>query len=306
MPQRDLRPRRLVRLLLMAATAINVAQGVEPEPKASSDPRAKSPSAIASTPPPRQSHTRAPAPGKPREQVLGGDVSWPQCPKGMGIPERPGQGLPMPKASAEFIIIGLTNGPAFVANPCLESQFAEARARHLKVATYAVATYPDRRRLAQLRHQGPYDGDTKHGGLGNVGYQEAKFNVATMARVNLQTPFVWIDVEPYPLFPWSADKRANAAVVRGIVRGYTEAGYRVGFYSVQSLWHEVVGNLRLGLPEWRTAGATTKANALVRCGPAASFQGGPGIIGQWYTQVRDFDVTCPGTSAEMDRWFHQY
>jgi hypothetical protein len=117
---------------------------------------------------------------------------------------------------------------------------------------------------------------------------------------------VWIDVEPYPLFPWSGNTRANTAVVRGVVRGYTEAGYRVGFYSVQSLWREVVGNLRLGLPEWRTAGETNLTNALVRCGRASSFQGGPGIISQWYTQVRDFDVTCPGTSSEMQRWFHQY
>src|SRR5687768_6976562 len=54
--------------------------------------------------------------------VLGGDVSWPQCPEGMGIPERPTQGLPMPLPSARFVVLGLTNGPAFTPNPCLDDQ----------------------------------------------------------------------------------------------------------------------------------------------------------------------------------------
>ena len=34
--------------------------------------------------------------------VLGGDVSWPQCPKGMGIPQKQGQGSPMPVDAARY------------------------------------------------------------------------------------------------------------------------------------------------------------------------------------------------------------
>ena len=41
----------------------------------------------------------------------GADISWPNCPKGMGIPSRRTLGLPMPKKHAQFAIIGLTNGP---------------------------------------------------------------------------------------------------------------------------------------------------------------------------------------------------
>ena len=64
---------------------------------------------------------KVPASRSPRitGPLLGGDVSWPQCPKGMGIPEKRSEGLPMPDASARFVVIGLTNGPGFVANPCL-------------------------------------------------------------------------------------------------------------------------------------------------------------------------------------------
>ena len=55
--------------------------------------------------------------------LLGGDVSWPQCPRGMGIPERPTMGLPMPLDSATYVVVGLTNGPGFFPNPCLADRW---------------------------------------------------------------------------------------------------------------------------------------------------------------------------------------
>ena len=51
--------------------------------------------------------------------VRGGDLSWPNCPKGMGVPGRRTQGLPLPWATAKYWILGLTNGRAFTRNPCL-------------------------------------------------------------------------------------------------------------------------------------------------------------------------------------------
>ena len=69
--------------------------------------------------------------------------------------------------------------------------------------------------------------------------------MATLKRVGLQTPIVWLDVEPVPHFDWSADTQANAAVVRGAAKGYTDAGYAVGIYSTPYLWEGVVGNLAL-------------------------------------------------------------
>ena len=103
-------------------------------------------------------------------------------------------------------------------------------------------------------------------------------------------------------------------IVQGTVRGYTDAGFRTGFYSTPSLWTRVVGGLRVGSPEWRAAGQTSEAEALSRCGDDWSFQGGPGVFGQWVEDGRDRNVTCPGIGAGsgtgvgggLDGFFHQY
>jgi len=117
---------------------------------------------------------------------------------------------------------------------------------------------------------------------------------------------VWVDVEPVSKFDWSTDRVANAAVVRGAARGYTDSGYPIGTYSTPYLWTSVVGDLRLGLPEWRAAGQTSRAEALRRCGRASTFQGGRAVLSQWLEARRDRNVTCPGTSAALGQWFHQY
>jgi hypothetical protein len=109
-----------------------------------------------------------------------------------------------------------------------------------------------------------------------------------------------------PIFVWSPDTEANAAVIVGAARGYTDAGYRIGAYSTQALWQTVVGDLRFGIPEWRPAGQTSREEALRRCGADSMFQGGDAVLGQWVEDGRDVDITCPGTSADMLRWFHQY
>ena len=245
-------------------------------------------------------------PPTPTGPILGGDISWPQCPKGLGIPQKPTLGLPMPLRSAEFVVLGLTNGPAFTPNPCLASQTRWVRERGLWAAAYAVHSYPDSDTLARYGSEGPFDGSTRLGALGNVGHQQALYNLRTMRSAGLQTPIVWLDVEPVPIFEWSPDTVANAAVVVGAARGYLDAGYRVGAYSTEALWASVVGDLRLGIPEWRAAGETSLTEALARCGPDRMFQGGKPVISQWLESNRTRDITCPGTSAEMGRWFHDY
>jgi hypothetical protein len=212
----------------------------------------------------------------------------------------------MPLPSARFVIIGLTNGPAFTPNPCLADQVQWVRERRLLAGAYAVTSYPDDRTLARHRDAGPFDGSTRAGALANVGYQQARYNVASMRRAGLLAPVVWIDVEPVRDFEWSGDVQANAQVVRGVARGYTDAGYRIGVYSTQALWATVVGDLRLGLPEWRAAGQTSRAEAVRRCGPDRAYQGGAAVISQWVQDNRDLNITCPGTSADLLRWFHQY
>jgi len=227
----------------------------------------------------------------------------------MGIPQKRSEGAPMPLGSARFVVLGLTNGPGFVANPCLADQLAWVKQRHLLVSAYSVISAPYGDVLARYGGTGPYDASTKTGRLGNVGYQEALFNVGTMRAVGLQTPFVWLDVEPVTGFDWPSgkpgDTAANAAVIKGAARGYEEQGYQVGVYSIESLWKRVVGDLRLGLPEWRPAGGTGWAEAVRRCGGDWMFQGGAAVLAQWVGQGRDQDVTCPGQAPYLSLWFHQ-
>ncbi|WP_408899301.1 hypothetical protein ACJ5H2_09395 [Nocardioides sp. R1-1] len=240
-------------------------------------------------------------------EVLGADVSWPQCPPGTGIPEKQGLGMPMPLPEAEYVVLGLTNGPGFTPNPCLSDQVQWAKDNDVLVAVYAVSSYPSKALLEEYGADGPYDASDRLGRLRNVGYQQARFNIGTMGQVGLVSPIVWIDIEPVPLFEWSSDLRANAAVIEGVARGYTDAGFRIGVYSTPSLYRRVVGDLSLGgVPEWRAAGQTSRAEALRRCGPDWSIQGGMAVMGQWVEQQRDQNLTCPGIAADLGRWFHRF
>lgn len=244
----------------------------------------------------------------PRDgEVLGGDVSWPQCPKGTGIPEKQGKGLPMPLPTAEYVVLGLTNGPGFTPNPCLADQVQWAKDNDVLVSVYAVSSYPDAATLRDEGANGPYDASTTIGQLKNVGYAQARFNIGTMATVGLLSPIVWIDVEPVPVFEWSSNLRANAAVIDGVARGYVDAGFRIGVYSTPSLYERVVGDFDLGgVPEWRAAGQTSKAEAINRCGDDWSIQGGKAVMGQWVEAQRDQNVTCPGIAADLGQWFHRF
>ena len=126
-----------------------------------------------------------------------------------------------------------------------------------------------------------------------------------MQRAGLRTPVVWIDVEPVPDFEWTTDLAANAAVVTGTARGYQDAGYAIGTYSTPALWDVVVGDLALGIPEWRAAGQTSRDEARNRCGPDWVIQGGEAVLGQWVEADRDQNITCPGV-GDLAKWFHQY
>jgi hypothetical protein len=238
--------------------------------------------------------------------VEGGDVSWPQCPKGMGIPQKRSEGAPMPLPSARFVVLGLTNGPGFYPNPCLADQVAWVKRRHLLAGAYSVVSFPERRHLAELGDQGPFEPRSALGRLANIGYQQALFNVRTMQAAGLEVPAVWLDVEPVSHFEWTPDPEKNAAVVRGAAKAYADQGLTVGVYSTVSLWERVVGDLRLALPEWRAAGETSRAEALRRCRPDRMFQGGTAVLTQWVEAGRDRDVTCPGGSTYLSLWFHQY
>ncbi len=245
--------------------------------------------------------------GRPRASGTGADVSWPQCRRDEGIAGKRGQGKPMPPRRSRFVVLGLTNGPAFHPNPCLARQVDWVERHRMYAAAYAVTTYPFPRELRRHGADGPFGADTLGGRLANVGYQQARFNLRTMAAAGLTSPVVWIDVEDSSLRVWPRTPQRNRAVVRGLLRGYREAELLVGFYSTPYVWGQILGDARYGLPEWRSAGETSRAAARARC-TTGSIQGGPAVLAQWWTTAMDFDLTCPGfgSPAAMATWFHRY
>jgi hypothetical protein len=239
--------------------------------------------------------------------TYGGDISWPQCPPGMGIPQKRSTGQPMPLPDATFVVIGLTNGPGFVRNPCLRMQVQWAKVHRMKMAAYSVVSYPSDADLTTYGATGPYPSNTAIGRLKNVGYAQATYNVGSLGASGLQTPIVWLDVENVPDFDWPRNNAENnAAVVQGAAKGYADAGYSVGVYGTPTIWRGIVGSLRLGadVPEWRAAGQTSAAEAAARCGADWSIQGGRAVLGQWVEKRRDRNLICPGV-AGLDAWFHQ-
>jgi hypothetical protein len=248
----------------------------------------------------------APAQAATREFV-GNDVSWPQCPKGMGIPSRRSEGQPMPTTAGRFVVIGLTNGPGFSPNPCLASQVAFAEKRHLYTAAYAMTTHPTEDQVTTYGRKGPFRGSDRLTRLRNTGYAQAELNVTNLRAAGLTTPIIWIDVEPYRVRPWSKSITGNRAVIQGVRLAYEREGFRVGYYSTRYLWKGILGSQRSRLPEWRATGHGSKRNARAACS-AGSFQGGAAAMGQWVYQNRDWNVVCPGfdSASQLRRYFHKY
>ncbi|HVT20048.1 MAG TPA: hypothetical protein VHE57_01505 [Mycobacteriales bacterium] len=234
--------------------------------------------------------------------VHGADISWPNCPKGMGIPSRRTEGQPMPTRSASFVVVGLTNGPGFYPNPCLRDQLSWVADHDRLLAAYAMTTYPRKWQIRQYGGSGPYDATTTRGALRNTAYAEATYNLSNMRATAMTVPMVWVDVEPYPVSPWSKNHRANRAVVRAVIRAYTDAGYGVGIYTYPNGWKNVVGSWRLpNLPTWSTIGAGRAKHALRACGTGPS--GGPDWLMQWWVDHRDKDLLCPAGSEQGSAMF---
>ena len=64
-----------------------------------------------------------------------------------------------------------------------------------------------------------------------------------------------------------------------------------------------MGDLSLGVPEWRAAGQTSRAEAESRCGRDWVIQGGEAVLGQWVEDSRDKNVTCPGAERDLGEFF---
>jgi len=199
-------------------------------------------------------------------------------------------------ARASFVVVGLTDGGAFRANPCLGRQVRGVKARHLWVGAYAISTYPTRAEV------------TRYGGTGTLaerlrraGAAQAEFNLATMARFGLRSPMVWVDVEPRTPSPWSTSTARNNAVIDGVIARYEAAGVRAGIYSYDRAWREITGGRALpGVATWVPVGQKGRAGAAARC-VVRSYAGSKPLLTQWTDGVRDFNLTCPGVTGHAAR-----
>jgi hypothetical protein len=227
-----------------------------------------------------------------RYGTYGADISWPNCPKGMGIPSRRSTGEPMPTRAARFVIVGATNGPGFYPNPCLAMQLRWVHRHHRQLGAYAMTTYPRPKEIRRYGRSGPFGVSGRKALLRNTGYAEALFNARVMTKTGFHVPMIWVDVEPYPASPWSRHKLANRAVITGAIRGYRASGLRVGIYTNPNGWPAVVGAWQLpGYPTWATAGYSRPRHARAMCtiGPS----GGTTWLVQWWRGHRDYDLICP-------------
>jgi len=215
----------------------------------------------------------------------------------MGIKKRRTEGQPMPTTDASFVIVGVTNGPGFHPNPCLSDQVAWVRSHHRYLGAYAMTTFPRKKDILAYGQDGPYDGTTARGALRNTAYAEASFNLSSMAAASMNVPMIWVDVEPYPTFPWPKGHRDNRAVVRAVIKAYNAAGYKVGLYTYPNGWKTVVGSWQLPtVPTWSTIGSGHARHALHACGHGPS--GGSDWLMQWWRNHRDKDLICPAGGAQ--------
>jgi hypothetical protein len=239
--------------------------------------------------------------------LTGADIAWPECSRRDAASLERTPVKPMPAAGTRLLLIGLTAGPAFSANQCLSAQVAWAKSHHVYAAAYAVTVPPLPTQVRQYATAGPYRTRDSRGSLSNFGWAQARYNIATMRKVGLTSPVVWIDVEFYKKTPWSKSVVANRAVLEGAARAYRAAGYRVGVYSTGYQWRSIFGSARYGMPEWHTTGQSSLATARRECG-RASFQGGPVVLSQWWIPSKDFDLVCSRYSSRssLTAYFHTY
>ncbi len=234
--------------------------------------------------------------------VRGADISWPNCPKGMGVPGRRTQGLPLPTSAARFFVVGLTNGRAFTRNPCLATHLQVAAARGVPVSAYTMLSYPNAAERAAHGSSGPFGTATYADRIANVGYAQAAFALDTMAAARFTSPFVWIDVEPRAERRWSRTTANNQALIRGALRAAEDRGIGSGIYTYALAWRQITGGMLLDVPLWAPGHSHARTFTARMRQTAAScsrvgFTGGPLVMTQWVWRNRDHNVTCPAVAA---------
>jgi hypothetical protein len=210
----------------------------------------------------------ASAAGTVPQNVVGSDISWPQCGS-----EYPG--------GYGFGIIGVTGGHPFSSNDCFGSEFQWAQAMGTP-QLYINLDYG-------LRQDGPLACSPDDTGCQayNYGYDSAQW---ARSYASQQTGGAsetlgtwWLDVETENY--WSGDPEQNTYVIQGAL-DYLQrtSGRTVGIYSTSWMWSEIAGSFAPpNTPNW-IAGA----NGLDDTGKCQASLWPGGQV--WAIQYLNFDI----------------
>ena len=248
----------------------------------------------------------AAAPPSGDADLVGNDVSWPQC----------GKSLPSGQA---FAIVGVTGGLANNTNPCLSEQLlwagnSSGKTAQPKVALYvntanpghAGSWWPSSNIYPDVKVANPYG---TCGGAVDLacsymyGYAKA-YDDARRGVANPGNYFWWLDVETGN--SWQTDTALNRADLEGMVAyfksitaGRQDAegkGAGVGIYSTGSQWRTIAGTVPsssplTALPSW-LAGAKTLRGAKSNCSSSGLTTGSPVSVTQYVSAGLDYDYSC--------------
>lgn len=230
----------------------------------------------------------------------GYDISWPQCASSF-------------PAGGSFAIVGVTNGLAFSANPCLGAEYVWASGLQYASGLYintgnpetASSNWPGRaggtfprtcNTPAELAD--PSNVDCAY----NYGWNAATdaLNVATanVGPAALTLPW-WLDVEIAN--SWNGIGGANSSTVQGYIDYLRGQGIgTVGIYSTGYQWGQITGGYTVAsVPDW-LAGASNVTQAASMCDPANSFSGGPVQLVQYPSGGFDGNYVCGVSVAQPD------
>ena len=256
----------------------------------------------------------APAAKPSTAEMVGYDVSYPQC----------GKTLP---TDHYFGIVGINGGNAATPNDCLADQLAWAnRAKtgstQSKYQVYVntanpgeviseITTWPkssaDVNGNAPANPYGACDGSNSRAcswlyGWNRSIYTEGVFrNAATSKGLNTNTAeYVWwLDVETMNTWQYGNNEALirNTAAIEGFGAYYLSKGAQIGLYSTAAQWSEITGNNVSaasnlnGLRNWRPSGASL-ANAKANCKVAPLTSGSTIALTQYVVKNLDHNHSC--------------
>jgi hypothetical protein len=246
---------------------------------------------------------------------VGFDVSYPQC-------------ASTPPTGGAFGIVGLTDGLAFSANPCLSRQYAALSTTGYPTGLYvntgnpgpSSSHWPTSPTTTPAKCVTPTDPDDP-GCAYDYGWAAAANAVATAqaAGVTVSGRTWWLDVEQDNSWApntgaaaTAADHQANAADLQGEMDGlYANEVTQVGIYSTDLQWQEITGGLTTttqsayvaawssyltpthalsAAPLW-IAGAAGEAGAYTNC--SQTFTGAAAALAQYSdAAATDADLVC--------------